>query len=127
MNTNTVEQAGRLKELGISSNISLAETRGVKGGNIPILIIPGLNSKYHEEKGPALTLDDLHKVFELLDDNYGKLWPTPTVPAPFIRSWNVRMQLFNRTSNHAEDWTAILIWLLENNHVTAQAVNEALE
>jgi hypothetical protein len=122
VNANTIEQARELKELGVREDYC---SEGCCSGYEWWIKTPGL--------GPALTLDDLHKVF-LLDSIVGAFqWPAPIFKFEDKSDWwwvkyyngNI-LHKFPRTKNHAEDWTSILIYLLKENHITAEQVNKAL-
>lgn len=93
------------------------------------LIDLGIHTELLPEDG--FTLDELHRVFECI-----KFWCEPDYYYTKKKKWQLYdlrdssmdkdWGNFDKTKNHAQDWAGILIWLRENNHVTAQAVNEAL-
>jgi hypothetical protein len=113
MNTNTFNQSEKLKKLCIIedyANLALLELFKFKFG------------VEFSGAGPLLVLDDLHKIFEHIG-----LWPNldDGVWSVLIDSEDKTFEFFS-TGNHAEDWTNILIWLLEEKHIDADPVNEAL-
>jgi hypothetical protein len=128
MNTNTIEQAERLKELGVEHRIVFE----------PVLVGNGFkiidwhrdpndhqNWKIDKIAGPALTLDELHQIFLYVV----REWPEPGIEFGGGETWDLNspeLVAFDRTKNHAEDWTTILIWLLEEKHVTAEQTNGTL-
>jgi len=122
MNTNTIKQAERLKELGIRADyINLDAFQLIKSG----WWSDNLGA------GPFLTRDEWHMVFEWLADQKNINIEFGSKGSWFLVAlddgdydWG---KDFPRTNNHAEDWTEILIWLLENKHVTPGQVNEALQ
>lgn len=130
MNTNTLEQAVGLKHQGLCKDYINPLLHHQEGW---------WNNLHNIGKGPVLCLDDLHRVFEFLIEKKTLLhqFPTPTcrykernkVWAVMLYDYQTESEhkYFNRTKNHAEDWTAILIWLLENNHVASEQVNEVLK
>jgi len=145
MNTNTVEQSIRLKELGIEQDEfysfvwidydgrkQVAEwLQTVVGYDFTQHELRLINSdeiiNYNDDLFLALTLDELHRVFDVV-----KFWCEPNDYKE--KKWqlcnraenNNNWGAFNKTANHAKDWTSILIWLLENNHVSVEQVNGIL-
>lgn len=155
MNTNTVGQAIRLdKDFGImifTSNTWIYDTQEWEEEPSEFLSDeqPYVTCNRYaqvttaQKLGPALTLDELHKIFVFLSQRDGS---RVCFPVPFF-TWTGDKQLLwtthiitpkglvvegsfhysNLTDNHAEDWTAILIWLLEEGHVSAEQVNDILK
>jgi hypothetical protein len=98
----------------------------------PVVIPKGQRVFGDDLVGPALTLDDLHKVFEWMQDSRILELKQGYNEVSDCKSWDLWVFSkenidFPRTKNHAQDWTAILIWLLENGHVTAEQVNDILK
>lgn len=153
MNTNTVEQAERLTELKVGWE-EVAEVENWDGSIFKNPPMPKFakqitkrvwasvrcqNNIYHKFSpidtgdtkiftGPALTLDDLHNILNkvgafpfISNDNTGaEMWSVTCKKMDFFEN-------FKRTINHAQDLTEILIWLLENGHVSAGQVNDILK
>jgi hypothetical protein len=149
MNTNTVEQAIRLKGLMVeqyefyslvwidyNGRKQVAEWQqtvncaGLEQHDLR-LINSDETINYSGDLLLALTLDELHRVFEgLYDlDDELELPALDSMHNEIEKFWflNPFGRVFPRTKNHAEDWTKILIWLLENGHVTAEQINKILK
>lgn len=145
MKTNTVEQGIRLGELGVKiSGCKNAYMKNEDGTVFATLkVVHPSNEDHHII---ALTLDELHAVFEYLYDNekkgmHGVSFPSATTNQCKNKKWEIYLfhsgsryyldrnyyHTFPRTTNHAADWTNILIWLIENKHVMVEQVNNALE